>query len=628
MTSVAMALYGTAQPVAPRRRLTAGAWSCDWSEGQLHNVCWNGVEVVRGISFLLRDEDWGTVPAELKSLQVDEHSTAFQVRFQLMMSTKEGRLTCEGTVQANADGQLMFEVIAQADRQMITNRCGFVVLHPASAAGSALEVEHTDGRCSQTVFPAQISPSQPVFDIRELRYAPVPETSVAIRLDAQLPHDPAGKFEMEDQRNWSDASFKTYVASLLDAWPYTLPAGQPLSQRVTVRATGQGPRDDHHAFDESAQLSLGQPSQACFPALGIGVPMGLDKARQVEIHALRLLPVDWWIAEMDLRECSAEAQILALAKCRAGLGIRIQLDVIVPDTMAPDKVVEHLAQMCDRARLVPEALRMLPAALLKSFQPSDRWPALPQLEAYAQAARVRFPDAQVGGGMFTSFTELNRKRPAGQSLDFIGHLTCPIVHAADDVSVMETIEALPHITRSVRSIWPELPYRLGPSTLAPRRNPYGDGTASNPQLLRRALAARDPRHGAAFGGAWVAAYAAAVAFESLEVLALLESHGPNGPFPVTDGGRSQPNDEAQAVAAWQVLGKLAGASGAQLIPLDGLRKQIRGLAWSHDGSRVTVLLANVTDQSATYRWTDLADRQLGRTEELAAFEVTILSIDL
>ena len=42
-------------------------------------------------------------------------------------------------------------------------------------------------------------------------------------------------FEMEDQRNWSDASYKTYVRPLARPWPYTLPKGEPVAQSVTAR---------------------------------------------------------------------------------------------------------------------------------------------------------------------------------------------------------------------------------------------------------------------------------------------------------------------------------------------------------------------------------------------------------
>ena len=53
--------------------------------------------------------------------------------------------------------------------------------------------------------------------------------------------------------------------------------------------------------------------------------------------------------------------------------------------------------------------------------------------------------------MFSFFTELNRKRPPAQLLDFVHNSTCPIVHAADDRSVMETHEALPYQVATARS---------------------------------------------------------------------------------------------------------------------------------------------------------------------------------
>ena len=40
---------------------------------------------------------------------------------------------------------------------------------------------------------------------------------------------------MEDQRNWLDASFKTYSGSLLDAWPYLLEEGKSYLQSVELK---------------------------------------------------------------------------------------------------------------------------------------------------------------------------------------------------------------------------------------------------------------------------------------------------------------------------------------------------------------------------------------------------------
>ncbi len=85
---------------------------------------------------------------------------------------------------------------------------------------------------------------------------------------------------------------------------------------------------------------------------------------------------------------------------------------------------------------------------------------------------------------------------------------------------MQSLEALPFITRSVRAIYGDKPYRIGPSTIAMRQNPYGSATKDNPDLVRIAMANRDPRHNALFAAAWAVGYAARVAPAGLEQLVL------------------------------------------------------------------------------------------------------------
>ena len=60
-----------------------------------------------------------------------------------------------------------------------------------------------------------------------------------------------------------------------------------------------------------------------------------------------------------------------------------------------------------------------PACDLKCTLPGSVWPPCPPLETMYAAAREAFPEAQIGGGMFSYFTELNRKRPPADQLDFV-----------------------------------------------------------------------------------------------------------------------------------------------------------------------------------------------------------------
>ena len=90
--------------------------------------------------------------------------------------------------------------------------------------------------------------------------------------------------------------------------------------------------------------------------------------------------------------------------------------------------------------------------------------------------------------MFSYFTELNRKRPPAELLDFVGHTTCPLVHAGDDLSLTEGLEALPYIFGRTRAFAGGKPYWLFPTAIAMRAQPLRRRPGREP-------AARPRRHG-------------------------------------------------------------------------------------------------------------------------------------
>jgi D-apionolactonase len=586
-------VWGTRQPVAPSRVLSAGELTCEWSEGSIRNLRWRGVELIRGISYLLRDTHWGTAPCDVEGFELDQAQDHFVARFVLTMRLGEGNLRANAVVRGSALGQFTFQVDAVPDAPISTNRCGLVVLHPASAAGAPLEIEHTDGSVEASTFPLLISPGQVAFNIRCLRHVPLVGLSVDCRLEAELPHDPLGKFEMEDQRNWSDASFKTYVASLLDPWPYVLDAQRHFSQQVTVSVTDARAADQGtvHSLAEPVRVTMGEATGQHMPAMGLGAPLGLKQMTAAERAAVLTLKPVWLVAEADASDpASLHEQLTELESLARASEALVQLDVICPSGQRPEVVADRVVVACQLAGLDPEAVRACPAPYLKSFQPSDLWPDGPGLEDHAAAFARAFPQARVGGGMLTYFTELNRKRQSPARLDFVGHTTTPLVHAADDVSVMQTHESLTSITASVHAIWPGLPYRLGPVTVGMHRNPYGAHTADNPLRQRMAMAPDDPRHQAAFGAAWLVGYAAAVQQAGIEVLSFLHSHGVSGPTLRDDMPDWEPG---ACVPAWRVHHLLVRASGCALHRLSGLPDRLAGLAWASPNGAQHLLLANL-----------------------------------
>lgn len=532
-----------------RHPLQAGKLRGVLEDGALRHLRWDGEEVLRGVAYLFRDRDWGTPPPRITDLVVDASSARFT-------ATLAG-FRWRAAIALSAEGRLNFTVEGEATAPVETNRCGFVVLHPAHCAGRRLLVTHTDGRKEDTEFPMLISPGQPVLEIRALRHEVAAGLAAALRLEAELPQDPDGKFEMEDQRNWSDASFKTYAGSLLDPWPYRLEPGRVFRQCVSLAIEDRRPTAPA-LRKASPGLEIGRPSGALMPSIGLEAPAGFT--------GLPLQP-QWLVARL-------EGDLDALARS----GVSVQLEIVVPETAAPGDALAAAAARCAEAGLRPTAVLPCPAPLLLSHQPAGPWPDLPPLEDYYRAARAAFPEAHIGGGMLTYFTELNRCRPNGEAIDFISHATAPIVHAADDQSVMETLEALPAIAHSVRAIWPRLAYRVGPSALAMRSNPYGAATVPNPEGHKVPLADRDPRQSMDFAAAWAVGYAAALAPFGLEMLALNATHGPSGLEP------SWP--------IFRVMQALIGAAGKRHVAVRA-PAGLAVLAWE-EGEGIACVIANLT----------------------------------
>ena len=130
--------------------------------------------------------------------------------------------------------------------------------------------------------------------------------------------------------------------------------------------------------------------------------------------------------------------------------------------------------------------------------------------------------------MFSFFTELNRKRPPVAQLDFMTNTTGPIVHAADDRSVMETLAALPWQVDTARSFSQGTPHRVGPSGIGARDNPHGATYSENPYNQRICLSKMDPRQRGLFAAAWTLGYVATLAQAGVDRISMAAPTGPLG----------------------------------------------------------------------------------------------------
>ncbi|KAA9108140.1 hypothetical protein [Microbacterium rhizomatis] len=537
---------------SPAEAWASGSWSLELRDDELADVRFDGRRVLRSIRAVVRDRDWNTAAFAIDGVSAED--SLLEVR----VSTTELGADIRGAVRVIALGdtlEVTFDAVSATE--FLTNRTGLVVLHPHQLAGSALAVVHANGESEQTVFPAKISPHQPVFDIASLAWRD-DGLGVAVQFEGDV-------FEMEDQRNWSDASFKTYSRPLGLPFPYALSAGERVLQRVTVSVTEQAAPRRSGDPDRITLLPAGP-----FPAIGVGASTAPDPAPESLEPSGSVL-----LVELDLR---TPTWIAALERA-ATAGLPLDVRVVLPDG-DPTTVLLDLASR----------LRAAGAIRVAAFDPVLHVTDAAAAAALRQALARADVELPILGGTRSHFTELNRERDrVPDDVDGIVFATTPLFHTVGTEQLVESLAVQRLIARQAVAGAADRDVVVGPVTLRARFN----NVATEPELRPTRLDLRDG-YGAAFTGAadprqsapelaaWTVASAAALAVPGVSALYFFEEWGARG----IRSSSGEPLPVAQAVRA------LAELEGGELLWGDSPD----GLVWAL-GSRKPegdiLLVANV-----------------------------------
>lgn len=604
--SRAVKLFGTEEAVGKTTLLSAGSLEATLDTGNLRYIKIGGREAIRAIAYLVRNRNWGTYNPEISNLKVDQNAAGFTVTYDALCKDEVQSFRYIARIEGRADGSLTFAAEGEPLTDFVTNRTGFVVLHPlAGVVGAPLTVEHVDGRIVESKFPELVDPACPFLDIRALTHEVLPGLKVTCRMEGDT-------FEMEDHRNWMDASYKTYVRPLALPWPYTLKKGEGLSQRVTLKLEGGVPAAAKGGGIQAIAVSIGSPTGRAMPRVGVAVPAeGIEQAIAGAALIKKARPA-FLVCHFGPRKGHDAGTMRKFAELGAATGAELVLEAIVPCVDQNDKPSADIAIMQrDMAAIGAAAsaggvkftrVAVSPAADLGSTLPGSVFPPAPGWADLIAAARNAFPGVPIGGGMFSYFTELNRKRPPAGLLDFICHTGLPIVHAGDDESMTETLEATPSIFKSVQAFSGGKPYWIFPTAIGMRQNPYGAAPAENPKGIRQAMSRVDPRERGLIGAAWYAGYLARAAAGGVDAVTLAATHGPSG-IVFARQPHVQPwfdDSGAKVYPSYHVIAGIAALSGSVLSTTSSDARAVQALAVKNDGA-VSLWLSNLTGAPQSVR---------------------------
>lgn len=482
--------------------LRAGRLKAEYSGGFLRYIRLGNTEIVRMIYFALRDVHWETLSLRIVRESILQLENGFQIDLVAeSIQDTSAILRWDARIEGKAGEQILFDLTGTYLKDFDRNRAGFCLLHPLrETTGMPFRVSHPDGQVSERIFPVSISPHQPCKDIAGFSWRTSNGVQAEIGYKGEV-------FEMEDQRNWTDASFKTYCTPLEIPFPVREPAGRQFRQSVALRVSVPDDAGSSiHSVGRSRVEIETKPNQTKpFPRLGSCLPLGFPHFHPEDIPLLTNLHFDSIRVEIQGGKADPYEGLDSILK----LSDRLQMPLHLFIHAFPGFHEQSVRDLRDRCP--PERLRAITLART--------------VERVLPALRVHFPGIRIGIGTPYYFTQFNRKPPDTGSADHACFSNNPQVHAFDDASLVETLEGQAATVYSAKKLCPDTEIWVSPVSLRSRFNPDAGremppaGVYAHPP---------DPRIADLFTAGWTIGCLSALANAGADHIDFYELFGPRG----------------------------------------------------------------------------------------------------
>jgi hypothetical protein len=388
----------------PLHELKAGKTNVTYEAGRLRYIGYDNYEVVRMIFPALRDERWVTVPMEISNETINDRGNSFDVRFHGSFHSSAVQFEADFTIEGREDGTIIFEMNGKALNSFKSKRTGLCVHHPIHAcAGREVEIIHPGKKIEKLSFPVLISPQRPFSDITGMRYTTSNNVAVEIEFEGD-------EFETEDQRNWSDDSYKTYSGPQYKTPMLDIQEGDVMRHRITVNMRAAGSIERHKKK---------QNFSSAFPELGYG--FSLEEKSFGE--SIATIPCDHLSVDIDLQNKRWKENLSKLNNVPLRLTVRFS-DYSVAEA-------DELSAFVNSSRITVKGIMVVS----KEGTP----PSHESYHTVYHQLKKSLPEISVGFGSVSWFAGVNENINKEVLCDFTGFVAMPQVHQTDERSIMENL---------------------------------------------------------------------------------------------------------------------------------------------------------------------------------------------
>ncbi|UOE51036.1 hypothetical protein MTO98_08100 [Mucilaginibacter sp. SMC90] len=506
-------------------QLKAGEISVRYENGFLRYINYGNAEVLRMIYFALRDGNWGTLDAVISNEHIVSGDRSFTIHYDCKHRYQNTDI-CEWKVSITGkeNGEIAYGISGQYLVDFKKNRTGLCVLHPADGEqAQEIIIIHTDGSYEHTFLPQFIAPQDLFKQIRSLR---VKKDEHWYRVDFE-----GDIFETEDQRNWTDASFKTFCTPLDLPFPVSVKAGDKVHQKVTFVPETVLPGLNKDASD-TLIITFSDYLRA-MPEIGVGKSTTIDHILSVEsVDLLKKLQLQHYQTDVDMTIPHwANVFEVDVANARY-LHLPLTVSLVLSDDFEKD--YDDFIRFCTKYQVNLHAVLLLSAGKLVTSS---------GVAASAAAFSKQLMDVDTGIGSHYNFTEINRHCLTPVDGQFISYAIHPQEHAFDDLTMVENIAGQAATVKTVKHAFGEsVPVHITPLTLRRRFNPYANDPAAK---LWSSEQRADPRQKNALGALFLLGSLKGLSISGAKSVTCFQTIGDEGlitadlkAFPVYDALRA------------------------------------------------------------------------------------------
>jgi len=556
-------LNGSSTVIPEPLSLKAGLTDLIFQDGMIRQIAYNSTPICNRIYFALRDHYWNTIPGSFTIIHHSITPTGFAISFKGIYKQDTIELESLFDLRGNSSGEIQFSFKALAHTSFYRNRIGFCTLLPIDHyRGKTYRVIRSDNKVISSTFPDIIEPWQPQLDIKSISMPIDTSSNLTISFDGDL-------FEMEDQRNWTDYSYKIYSTRLSDPLPVPVERGTTIEQKITFTIIPPPHAPDSPCDNkQNTPIILDTLSLSTCKVPQIGTCLDCPKQYTISpeyISQFSYIRFDIFFDQPDHRDI-----ILSIISTCRTLSITPEFAIY-----CTNDIQKELA-------LFKECLSVSgikPVRIIVHLQ-SETIVSETTITTTRALLDQSFPGVPLVFGTDRYFVELNRSRDVIDLCDHICYSLNPQVHTFDNESIMENLPGIESTILTSHTLFGNKKVHITPITLRPRTNRSNPHKAGGPDMRLYGL----------FGAAWTAGALFYSIRKNVDALCFFDLNGDHGIFD---------NIRKNVTPAYHLLSKVASFSGGYFHMIaSGNPKSVIAFHLEKE-NRLLFVIANLTNTNQT-----------------------------